>query len=479
MRADLSVMNTVFSILEESARRFPDLPALVDERGRMTFAELHAEAIAVRDAASANGVLAGHAAGLRAGNGRAFIAGLFGLSGAGAVVVPIDPKLSANETSEFVRMLPLSSIFSEPSLQTLSRDCAEISVCGERFRLEHSGAAALGPFAPHVPGAAFVRPTSGTTGKSKGVILSHRAVFERLEAAQRALELAPGDKVAWVLPMAYHFVVSILLYAKAGACAVVCKDHLASSIIKSANSEGCSIIYASPYHYALLSSDESGLPLATVRKAICTSGLASSQILQRFKLRFGIPLRQVYGLIEVGLPLGNFSDPECDPETIGRPLPGFEAKLIGAIEGDVGELIVRGPGMFDGYLTPAALSGELPGDGWFHTGDLALALPDGSFKIVGRKKSVIITAGNKVFPEEVEHVLTEHPAVRNARVFGRKHPLIGELVAAEVTLREPAQVREEDLRSFCRERLGSFKTPQELSFVDSIAMTGSGKIVRY
>jgi acyl-coenzyme A synthetase/AMP-(fatty) acid ligase len=168
--------------------------------------------------------------------------------------------------------------------------------------------------------------------------------------------------------------------------------------------------------------------------------------------------------------------------SVGRPLPGFEAKITDedgneCQRGAIGELALRGPGMFDAYLKPFTPREEGTRGGWFFTGDYAVQDSQGYITVVGRKKSVIISAGSKVFPEEVERVLNAHPAVKLSRVFGRKHDLLGESVVAEVVLEEDSFATEE-LFHYCRGKLSPAQMPVQVVVVNSVPTTMTGKILR-
>ena len=146
-------------------------------------------------------------------------------------------------------------------------------------------------------------------------------------------------------------------------------------------------------------------------------------------------------------------------------------------EGETGQLALRGPGMFSGYLNPPRSRDEILHDGWFLTGDLAHRDSGGRIVLDGRTSSVIHVAGHKVFPEEVAGVLDHHPAVLRSRVSARPHPQMGEAVHAEVQLRPgSSQTASEDIIAFCRRRLSSQKVPATLEFVAEISMTTSGKV---
>lgn len=332
--------------------------------------------------------------------------------------------------------------------------------------------------------AAFVRHTSGTTGKARGVVITHTGVLERTAAANRGLTIGCDDTIVWVLPMAFHFFVSIVLYLRYGATIAICPDHFAGTLLDVANRHGGTLLYASPFHYRLLASDESPARFDTLQRAISTSSLLPMQTALDFRRRFDLPITQALGVIEVGLPLINLTD-ACDhPESVGRPLPDFDVGVLDdnlrpVPDGEVGQLALSGPGMFYGYLQPPLPREEVLRDGWFLTGDLARRSEDGRLTIVGRCKSVISVAGNKVFPEEVESVLAMHPEVRMSRVTGRPHPLMGEVVHADVVPRNAAEAPTgEELIAFCRKRLSGFCVPASLAFVDRIKRTASGKIVR-
>jgi acyl-coenzyme A synthetase/AMP-(fatty) acid ligase len=178
----------------------------------------------------------------------------------------------------------------------------------------------------------------------------------------------------------------------------------------------------------------------------------------------------------------NLEDAVEHPEAVGRPLPGFEAVILDdrmkpAAPGQTGQLALRGPGMFAGYLNPRKRREEVLQDGFFLSGDLAHRDDAGRIVIDGRLKTVIDVAGHKVFPEEVAAVLDQHPAVLRSRVSTRPHPQMGEVVHAEVQLREGfSGTVTEDILSFCRRRLSSHKVPTSLDVVAEIALTSSGKV---
>jgi len=284
--------------------------------------------------------------------------------------------------------------------------------------------------------------------------------------------------------MAFHFFVSIILYLRVGATIVVCPDHLAETILEEANRHRGTLLYASPLHYRLLAADASGVRFESLRRAISTAITLPLEVARSFEARFDLPITQAYGIIEVGLPIINLHCPRERPGSIGRPLPDYEAAILDEHltplpAGAAGQLALRGPGMFAAYSSPPLTRDQVLRNGWFLTGDVARQDDDGFVTIVGRSKSMINVAGNKVFPEEVESVLDRHPRVAASRVSARKHPQMGEVVHADIVLNDASQpVAVEDLLSFCRRQVASYKVPQSVAFVAAIDATASGKIRR-
>ncbi len=475
----------VYTILEASAKRWPDAPAVYDEFGTLTFSGLFQEAEKFKNELLARGIRKGMGVGVMARNGRNFISGIFGVLGTGATVMPLSHQLKPAEIDHILQEARLHVILDDHSgVNPTAFETIDLPMDIGGFRMAFTGTGPQEVFAPHVPDAAFIRFTSGTTGKSKGVIVSHRSVLERVDAANKALELGPGDTVVWVLPMAYHFLVSIVLYIRFGAAIAVCRDFLAQTIIHYTNSFNGTLLYASPMHIRLLSNDRTGVMMPGLKRVISTSTGISVEICDSFKNRYGIDISQAYGIIEIGLPMINFKKSAEHPDAVGQALPDYEVEIVdetGTVQpaGVTGHLAIRGPGMFDAYLSPPQMRKDVMRNGWFYTADVAVKSKDGLVTVKGREKSMINVSGNKVFAEEVEAVIDSHPAVRQSRIYGVSHPLMGEIIQAEVMLQEGAAVETEDLLHFCRQQLSTYKLPQRISFVPDLPMTGSGKVRRH
>jgi acyl-coenzyme A synthetase/AMP-(fatty) acid ligase len=284
--------------------------------------------------------------------------------------------------------------------------------------------------------------------------------------------------------MAYHFIVSVILYVKFGTAIAVAKDFLAKNIIEITNKHQGTLLYASPVQIRLLANDAGTEQMPSLKKVISTSAAISLDVCKSFKERFTLDVSQAYGIIEIGLPILNYVKSAEHPEAVGYALPGYTVDILDINNvplpnGSIGNLGIKGPGMFDAYLIPPTLRKDVLHNGYFLTADFASKADDGLIKIEGRSKSVINISGLKVFPEEVEAVLEMIPEIKQARISSSPHPLLGQIIEGEIVLHEGKTIDVEDVLTYCKKRLSAFKAPQKLKIVDSLPMTGSGKLQRH
>ncbi|MDB6076112.1 MAG: AMP-dependent synthetase and ligase [Verrucomicrobiaceae bacterium] len=402
---------------------------------------------------------------------------------AGLCFVPIPDELAVTEKTELLERTALDGVIVvEASPLWLPSNAETLG----HIKVNDITAAVLRlpPRAPAFPldafaalNPAFIRFSSGTTGKSKGVVLSHESLLARIRSANEGLKIGPQDRVLWVLPMAHHFAVSIILYLYHGATTIIEDKHLGEDLLRAVHEQQVTVMYGSPVHYRQLASAPGNLDWPALRLAVATAAALDAATAQQFRVRFGHPLVQGLGIIEVGLPLLNIEGAAVHPESIGKPQPGYECLIRDAYEG-VGELCLRGPGMFDAYLDPWQPRAVITdSDGWFATGDMAKIDNEGRVFLCGRSKSLINVGGMKVFPEEVEQVLNGHPKVVRSLVEARLHPLFGEVpVARYIPGTAPPTVAE--LRTHCREHLASYKMPLIFSAATTLPTTASGKLLR-
>jgi len=226
-------------------------------------------------------------------------------------------------------------------------------------------------------------------------------------------------------------------------------------------------------------------PLVAVRRAVSGAAALEPAVARRFEELFGVPVWQGYGLTEaspaVATSLGTGRN---RPGSVGRPLPGVEIRLVDeegddVLQGDPGEIWVRGPNVFAGYWRDSEATAAVRGDdGWLRTGDVGVVGDEGDLFVVDRQKDLIIVSGFNVFPAEVEKVVCDMEVVAEAVVVGRSDPDTGEAVEAVVVARPGAVVTEDDVRSFCSARLARYKCPTSVRFVSELPRGLVGKALR-
>lgn len=476
-------MPDVYQILTNAAQNWPNKTAIYDSKGSLSFAELQQQSDALRDELISLGIKKGKGLGVLARNSREFIIGLFAGIGTGATVMPLSHQLREAELNEAIQESGLHAIIDDKSVARSTALYKQLSnTTGFRFSFtENKG---QGNIAPHVTDAAFIRFTSGTTGKAKGVVISHKSAVERIKGAQQALDLTEDDVVIWVLPMAYHFIASIALYVYTGSAIVIADNFMAPTVIDCINKYKGTLLYASPMHLRMLAADKSGDMISSMKRVISTSTSIAKDVCESFYSRYDIPVTQAYGIIEIGLPIINRNHSHDLPESVGTEVEGYSTVILDENgeqlpENEEGLLAIKGPGMFDAYLNPPLMRDEVLTNGYFRTADMAIKDKEGRVFIKGRKSSVINISGNKVFPEEVESLINTLPEVKMSRISGVPHPIMGQIVQVEIILNEGLDIDQEDLISFCRKNLSSFKIPQRVKKVEQIEMTDSGKIKRH
>jgi long-chain acyl-CoA synthetase len=474
-------MQNVDDLFRRRVQRQPDHPVVLGPaESRVTYADLDAMIAAAAESLKSAGVGPGACVGIHVPSGLDAIVSTYAVWRRGACAVPIPIDLSDVEKLEICRTIAIDFLMAGTSLPDF--------VHGERDGIERElpGIARVLPLArrrQHPSGfseinAAFIRFTSGTTGTSKGIVLSHESISDRINAANDALKIGPDDRVLWVLSMSYHFTVSIVAYLTFGATIVLPRNHLGEGLVDSINRHAATVVYASPMHYAWMADSPSSPPLHSLRLVVSTATSLTPEIAAKFRQRFELPIAQALGIIEVGLPAINFDFAAERPETVGRILPAYRVRLsdVGLGKG-VGEILLAGKGFLDAYYEPWRTRDEILDDGWFHTGDIGELDAEGCLIIRGRSKDIINTAGMKFFPREVEHVIESHASVVEACVFSRPCSKLGEVSSARVVLKPGANLRADELLELCRSRLADYKVPQEIEFVDHLERTASGKLL--
>jgi long-chain acyl-CoA synthetase len=490
------------SRLAASAERDPSRVAIRFRGRAITYGELESEADRVASSLLHLGAEVGDRIAIWLPNHPSFVASMYGAWRAGGIVVPINPMLTWREARYILedsgaRILFCSQAhYSEIDRTTLAELDQVVLVGGEAAQGDLSYASLLEVGVGNTPSVeladdnlALLGYTSGTTGVPKGAMLTHGNLDSNIEQMlQTPAAPAASDVALGVLPLSHIFGLNALANQciAAGAEIVLLERFDAAAALRAVRENRITRVASAPPAYvAWLHLQAAGADdFQSVR--IATSGAAPlpAEVLTAFQERFGVTIWEGYGLTETSPTLTIAAiGGTPKPGSIGRPIPGVELRLVDedgedAEPGDPGEIVVRGPNVFRGYWQHPDDTARALRDGWFHTGDVAVADDDGDLFLVDRKRDLILVSGFNVYPKEVEDVLLEHPSVSDAAAVGVPDSLHGEQVKAFVVAQAGADPTEEELVAFCRARIAAFKVPGAIEFVPEIPRNAAGKVLR-
>ncbi len=497
---------TLAEFLPAAAARHAERTALVVDERRLSFRELDAQSNRVANGLAALGVKPGDRVGLFGANSCEWVVCYYGIAKTGAVLNPLSSMLTTDElrytvTDAGARVaigasdkagqlheLKTAGVLDHVVLWGTGTDEAGdattlgdwLSNCDTEFEVRTRQPSDL----------AVIAYTSGTTGRPKGAMQSHRAVLAAAVGTALMAARTSEDRIVSALPL-FHVYGSCVMNAAmlAGSMLITLPRFSEVAMLSAIATHRATLMDGVPtaYYYLLAHPDFDRYDLSSLR--LCWVGgqtLPAAKSLE-FTRRTGCPVHEVWGMTELaGATSANPVYGHNKPGTIGLPYPGNAFRVVDMEDatremprGQPGELMYSGPLVMLGYHNNAAATAEtVRPDGWLHTGDIAIMDDDGYATIVDRKKDMILTAGFNVYPAELERILCMHPAVALAAVGSIPDEAKGELAKAYVILRPGAQVTSASLIAHCREHLAAYKVPRAVQFVDSVPMTPSGKIMR-
>jgi long-chain acyl-CoA synthetase len=330
--------------------------------------------------------------------------------------------------------------------------------------------------------------TSGTTGSPKGAELTHANLCTNAETSRGLYDGGPEDVMLGALPLFHAFgqTCAMNVAALGGSCLSLIPRFDPQKALEIFERDKVTIFLGVPTMYGAMLHSPAREDHDSSSLRLCVSGGSALpvELLHGFEEAFGCAILEGYGLSETS-PVASFNhlDRERKPGSIGTPIAGVEMKVVDEDgndlpQGEVGEIVIKGPNVMKGYWNRPDATAEAIVDGWFHTGDLARVDEDGYFFIVDRKKEMIVRGGYNVYPREIEEVLYEHPAVREAAVIGVPDESLGEEVAAAIALKDGADASEDDIRAFVKEQVAGYKYPRRIWFVDDLPKGPTGKILK-
>jgi long-chain acyl-CoA synthetase len=340
-----------------------------------------------------------------------------------------------------------------------------------------------GPFTIEIPelqddDPAVMIYTAGLTGKPLGAVLTHHNLLTQSVLLRTICHLDENNLGLAVIPFFHSFgaVANMLAPLRIGAGVVLMEHFTLDGIFAAIEKEKVTYVAAVPRLFLGMLFHAGSEKYRTDSLKFCVTGGAAMppDFIPVFEQRFGAKIMEGYGLTEAS-PAASFSrlDMPQKPGSIGIPIPGVEAKIVDDTGAElprdtVGELILRGDNVMQGYYKDPEATAQVIKDGWLHTSDLGRMDADGYLFLTGRKKRMIITSGFNVYPREIEIVLALHPAVQEARVVGKENLIRGEIVKAIVVKKPGAEVEERELLRHCRSYLSSYKVPREIEFAETI-----------
>ncbi|GGF15846.1 long-chain-fatty-acid--CoA ligase [Halobacillus andaensis] len=494
--------------LMRTADRDPSKEAYIFQGESVSYLEFNASVTKFASKLHELGYGKGDHIALVSGNSPLFMIALYGSLRAGATVIPINPTYTVDEMSYILKNGDVKGVITmDVLMDKFEHMDAHLSV--QDYFVADTGAesresllkAKMKSFtktisegdvnfkAPELEqeDVAVILYTSGTTGKPKGAMLTHKNLYSNAVDVAEYLQISSSDRVIATLPMFHVFCLTVALNAPImnGGTVLIVPKFSPPEVFEAAEKYKATVFAGVPtmYNYLLQTGKDQVHTFENMR--ICISGGSSLPValLNDFEKHFKVRVSEGYGLSEAS-PVTTFNplDRPRKPGSIGTNIKNVENKVVDELgeevpDGEVGELIVRGPNVMKGYYKLPEETAVTIRDGWLYTGDMARRDDEGYFYIVDRKKDMILVGGYNVYPREVEEVLYSHPDITEVAVVGAPDPQSGEAVISFVVSSNPS-LDEQELKEFCQGSLTKYKQPNRIHFMEELPKNTTGKILR-
>lgn len=488
----------LFEPLFRHAAGQPQQTAIIDDRGRYSYAQLAATSAALSAYLSTQtqqprvGLLLPASAG--------FVASFYATLLAGKAAVPINFLLGDKEIAHIIKDSGIDAIITAPPLSARLKDLPikVIDLAELQAQFAQTLAASAGEL---IAGAAATLPqpkaeelavllyTSGTSGLPKGVLLSYGNLQSDVDAAITHARLKHQHVFLGVIPLFHTFGVTAMMLApiQLGATIIYIARFSPVAALNAIREHKVSLMFGVPSMFATIARLKDAKPedFNSIYAMISGGEPLPAAVRENFQQKFGVTLFEGYGLTETS-PVVSLNIPgDHKAGSVGRMVPGAEAKIVDdngqpVAPGETGEIWLKGPMIMQGYHNlPDETGLALTPDGYFRSGDLGKLDDEGFLHITGRKKEMIIVAGEKAYPREIEDALMAHPAVAEAAVMGKPDAGRGEVVVAFVAAKEGQTAKAEELRDFCRQHgLAQWKVPREVTILPELPKSPTGKILK-
>jgi acyl-CoA synthetase (AMP-forming)/AMP-acid ligase II len=496
--------------LEYQARARPDAEFAVMGGRRLAYGEADAAANRLANALVAAGLAVGDRVAFLAHNCLEYMLFYYAASKAGVVPVPLNYRLAPPEWAYIVNDAGARMLVARgelvASIDAVRGELASVERC-VALGAEREGWQAWDAFlagSPDSPTGRSVRAdselyqmyTSGTTGRPKGAVLTQGAVCWNLVQASRAFGSSPGERVLIVAPL-YHAAAAVAAFAtvlEAGSLFVQ-EEFAPVEVVRALSEERIALALLVPamIQFCLLAvPDAASRDYPALRTIVYGASAIAEQTLRQAINAFRCDFIQAYGMTETTAAATNLLPGDHEralrekPELLlsaGRPILGTEIRVVDADDrpvptGTVGEILIRGPQLMKGYWNLPEATKEALRGGWMHTGDAGMLDAEGYLYVQDRVKDMIVSGAENVYPREIEEVLYQHEAVAEAAAIGVPDDTWGEVVKAFVVLKPGAEAGADDILAFCKGRLGGYKCPRSVEFIDALPRNLSGKVLK-
>jgi long-chain acyl-CoA synthetase len=482
-------------ILIDSAQSDPDHVAVKLDDTELTYRQLEGATAHLAGLLAAHGVSRGDRVGIMLPNVPHFPVCYYGVLRAGGVVVPMNVLLKKREVAFYLEDSGAKLLFAwegfaddaQAGADAAGTEC--ILVKADEFVELVGGAEAITEVADTADDdTAVILYTSGTTGKPKGAELTHANLTRNAEASRGLFDLGSDAVVLGALPLFHSFGQTCGMNATlgGGGTLTLIPRFDPGKALEILQRDQVNVFQGVPTMYGAILHHPEHKQYDTSSLRVCASGGSAMpvELMRGFEDAFGCKVLEGYGLSESS-PVASFNHPDRErkPGSIGTPIEGVEMQVVDdegneVPQGDVGEILIHGHNVMKGYWNRDEETTETIRDGWLHTGDIGKVDEDGYFFIVDRKKDLIIRGGYNVYPREIEEILYEHPAVREAAVLAIPHDEYGEEVGAAVALKDGEDAGEDELRDYIKEQVAAYKYPRRIWFVDELPKGPTGKILK-
>ncbi len=473
-------------LFERAAELRPSSVAIIEETNRWTFAELSHEVNQIASVLKEQ--VKGDTVGVLLPNSQRYIATMLAIWKAGKTAVPLNYLLPPADLGFIIKDSGMSGLVSSQffgqalaGIKPLFGDKGVILMADEPAFLSSRA----GHPAHEYRDPALYLYTSGTTGRPKGVILSHDNLAANVESCHDAGEFDDRDAFLCLLPFFHTYAITgtFLLPLLNGSRMVLVDRFQPAKVLGLIQEHRISVFLAIPSMYRVLAMAEGNFDVSSVRFPISGGEPLPASIVEVFEKRFKVPIYEGYGQTEAA-PVVTLNTPgHRKLGTIGKALPGVEVAIWDDQNrvlqtGEIGEIMVRGRNVMKGYHHLPEETAKTITNGWLHTGDLGKLDAEGYVTITGRKKDLIISAGENIYPREIEEILAQHPKVKEVAVIGVKDEVRGEVPKAFLIARDGVTLEEKELRSYCREHLANYKIPKHFEIVADLPRTPTGKVLK-